>query len=73
MTKKTHPTIKVPYSSGWVVVSLDTHKVKAHAKTFAQIVAKSEKLDPSTHAIMAAAASYHGHVMITVEVSTSSR
>lgn len=62
-------TIKVPYASGWVVVSTGSGKIEAHAKEFADIVAKAEKLPggSSDHAIMAAAKSYHNHIMVVMK------
>ena len=59
-------TIKVPYSSGWVIVSTDSGEIKAHAKNFADIVAKGDKLPGTNYAILSASKSYHGHVMITL-------
>ncbi len=57
-------TIKVPYSSGWVVVSTSSGKIEAHAKEFTDIVAMAEKLpgDSGDHTIMAAAKSYHNYI-----------
>lgn len=59
-------TIKVPYSSGWVVVSTSSGQVKEHAKSFADIVAKADNLSATNHVIMAASKSYRGHIMVAL-------
>ncbi len=54
--------LKVPHSSGWILISPDHSKIYTHAKTFPKIVEKAQKF-PSDSIIMAAAKSYHHHIM----------
>lgn len=61
--KKNRLILKVPYKSGWILFANDTMEIKAHAKKFSDIVAKADVFDPQKHSIMAAAESYHNHIM----------
>lgn len=53
--------LHIKYSSGWVLVAKDHSKVLAHASTFAQIMAMSQKVPDGV--AMPAAKSYHNIIM----------
>ena len=46
-------------------------EIKAHAKKFSDIVTKANVFDPNKHSILAAAESYHNHLMLIVKVKHS--
>lgn len=55
--------LKVPYSSGWILVTQDHSKILAHAKTFPSIIKKAEEIGNKNSSILAAAKTYHNFVM----------
>ena len=69
-TPRKRAVLKVPYKSGWILVSNDTLKIKAHTKSFSEIVVKSQKLNPQKHFIMAAADSYQNYLMAILKTKT---
>ncbi|OGD01603.1 hypothetical protein A3H89_05375 [Candidatus Amesbacteria bacterium RIFCSPLOWO2_02_FULL_48_11] len=70
-SKKNKLVLKVPYKTGWILISNDTMEIKAHAKKFSDIVTKANVFDPNKHSILAAAESYHNHLMLIVKVKHS--
>ena len=55
-------SLKVPYLSGWILVTQDHSKILAHSQTFPGIIKKAEKIGDKNSSILAAARSYRYHL-----------